>query len=141
MMRFELREIKDMLKRNDFNEHKFIEIVSSIELLPILPMRYLKGNKVLRCRPNDVDYFSSVNDLTYPPEQFAKLNRLSKKGQPMFYCSGFSTSSSKSNCYPRVINVLETCESFRKGSVSSSVSGAGPSVKHYFRITFRYTNL
>ena len=24
------------------------------------------------------------------------------------------------------------------GSVSSSVSGAGPSVKHYFRITFRY---
>ena len=28
-----------------------------------------------------------------------------------------------------------------EGSVSSSVSGAGPSVKHYFRIIFRYTNL
>ena len=26
-----------------------------------------------------------------------------------------------------------------EGSVSSSVSGAGPSVKHYFRITFRYS--
>ena len=28
----------------------------------------------------------------------------------------------------------------RPGSVSSSVSGDDPSVKHYFRITFRYRN-
>ena len=30
--------------------------------------------------------------------------------------------------------------SSRPGSVSSSVSGAGPSVKHYFRITFLRRN-
>ena len=82
--------------------------------LPLIPIAYFRDRKILRSRINDNDVnFSHLTDLTYPPAQNAKLNRLSVEGESMFYGSLFSMSSAANNCLPRIVNILEICDSFR----------------------------
>jgi len=88
----------------------------------LIPIVYLRDRKILRSRTNEnEEFFASAKDLTYPPVCNAKLNRLSADGEPMFYGSLFSRSFAANNCYPRVVNILETCDSFRHMDEDGSI--------------------
>lgn len=113
--------INEALNSGQFVESIFLEKAFSLEPVPLFPVTYLKGRKVLRSRPNDFGVFDNLRDISYPPSHAAKLNRLSKEGQSMFYCSGFSTSSERTNCIPRIVNVLEICQELINSDVDGSV--------------------
>lgn len=90
--------------------------------IPLVQVHYCCGRKILRSRINEKnETFERVMDLTYPPAQYAKLNRLSADGEPMFYGSLFSRSSAANNCYPRIVNILEICDPFRRMDVDGSI--------------------
>ncbi len=112
-----IRFMEEAFRSDNLKKEQILEMISTLSPIPVISVRYLSGWKVLRSRLNNgIELFQNTKDLSYPPCNAATLSRLSQDGQPMFYCSGFSISTDKTNCRPRIVNVLETCPEFIKGN-------------------------
>lgn len=113
-MNNDVKAIKQMLDSCQFNEVLMREIITHYQYYPaVLPCRIFAGAKIIRSSFNEENEFhSNVSRLNYPPKQFARTDRVSLKGKPVFYGSVF-TSAYKNGAYPRVISALETTDVLR----------------------------
>lgn len=106
--------IQQMLDDNQFNLELMREIMSHYRNHPaVIPCKILSDAKIIRSSFNAEKQFNqNVSRLNYPPEQYARTDRASLKGKPMFYASVF-TSAYKDGAYPRLISALETTDVLR----------------------------
>lgn len=106
--------LQSMLLHNQFNKEQMLEILSHYQDHPaVLPCKVLAGSKIIRSSFNaDSEFHNNVARLSYPPAQYARTDRTSLKGKPMFYASVF-TSAYKEGAYPRIISALETTDILR----------------------------
>lgn len=106
--------IQQMLDRNQFNPELMREILSHYQDHPaVLPCKVLADAKIIRSSFNAENQFhQNISRLNYPPAEFARTDRASLKGKPMFYASVF-TSAYQDGAYPRVISALETTDILR----------------------------
>ena len=107
--------IKQMLENNSFNREQLLDILESFkDDIPVVPILLLNDQKVLRTRSNEDDFFGFVHELSYPPAEFARTDRASLSGAPMFYATAFTKNVDKTHAYPRIVSALETMPLFRK---------------------------
>lgn len=100
--------IKQMLETNSFDRDSLLHILESYgEDLALIPIMLLDGEKILRTRANDNDFFSYVHELSYPPARYARTDRASLEGKPMFYGSVFTKDVEQSHAYPRIVSAIE----------------------------------
>lgn len=101
--------IKQMIEQNSFDKELLLNILRSFkDDVALIPVMLLKDQKVLRTRPNGDDFFSYVYELSYPPAEYARTDRASLAGKPMFYASAFTKNANKTHAYPRIVSALET---------------------------------
>lgn len=101
--------IKQMLENDSFDKRNVQRIMASFKNdVAVIPLRFLDGQKVLRTRKNEEDVFGYVHELSYPPIEFARTDRASLKGKPMFYASIFTKDFERTNALPRCVSALET---------------------------------
>lgn len=107
--------IKRMLDTERFDLSKMREVLSHYQDHPaIIPCTILTGSKIIRSSTNDTkEFHESVSRLNYPPEEYARTDRASLKGKPMFYGTVFTTAAEKNNAYPRIFSALETTDILR----------------------------
>lgn len=80
----------------------------------IIACKIYAGSKIIRSSTNDTkEFHENVSRLNYPPKKFARTDRASLKGKPMFYGSVFTTAAEKNNAYPRIFSALETTDILR----------------------------
>ena len=110
----DVKEIRRMLENNSFDAFVMNEILSHYQDHPaIIPCMILAGAKIIRSSTNDDKQFhENVARLNYPPEQFARTDRASLKGKPMFYASVFTTAAEQ-NAFPRIFSAMETTDILR----------------------------
>lgn len=103
-----------MLDENSFNQTEMENILSHYQDHPaIVPCKIYKGAKIIRSSNNDKNVFhENVARLNYPPKEFARTDRASLKGKPMFYGTVF-TSAVKDNAVPRIFSAMETTDILR----------------------------
>ena len=104
-----------MLDTERFDLSKMREVLSHYQDHPaIIPCTILTGSKIIRSSTNDTkEFHESVSRLNYPPEEYARTDRASLKGKPMFYGTVFTTAAEKNNAYPRIFSALETTDILR----------------------------
>jgi hypothetical protein len=107
-------KIKKMLDQGIFSNSVMEEILSHYQDHPaIIPSTILKGSKIIRSNLNgEKQFHESVSRLSYPPTQYARTDRASLEGKPMFYGCVF-TSAAKENALPRIFSALETTDILR----------------------------
>lgn len=104
-----VRVVKQMIEQNSFDKELLLNILRSFkDDVALIPVMLLKDQKVLRTRPNGDDFFSYVYELSYPPAEYARTDRASLVGKPMFYASAFTKNANKTHAYPRIVSALET---------------------------------
>lgn len=104
-----VRVVKQMIEQNSFDKELLLNILRSFkDDVALIPVMLLKDQKVLRTRPNGDDFFSYVYELSYPPAEYARTDRASLAGKPMFYASAFTKNANKTHAYPRIVSALET---------------------------------
>ena len=113
-MNNEIIAIQQMLDDNRFNPKLMREILAHYQDHPaVIPCKILTDAKIIRSSLNEENQFhQNVTRLNYPPVEYARTDRASLKGKPMFYASVF-TSAYKDGAYPRVISALETTDILR----------------------------
>lgn len=74
--------------------------------------------KILRTRKNEDGFFGYIHELSYPPKEYARTDRASIEGKPIFYASIFTKEVEKSHAYPRIISALETIPLLRAKGTS-----------------------
>lgn len=80
----------------------------------IIPYTILAGSKIIRSSTNDTkEFHESVSRLSYPPSQYARTDRASLKGKPMFYGTIFTAAAERTNAYPRLFSAMETTDILR----------------------------
>lgn len=106
--------LKQMLESESFDESVMREILSHYKDHPaIIPCSVLAGAKIIRSSTNDTkEFHNDISRLNYPPEKYARTDRASLKGKPMFYATVFTTAV-KDNAYPRIFSAMETTEILR----------------------------
>ena len=106
--------LRGMIEANSFDADEMSEILSHYQDSPaIIPYTIPAGSKIIRSSTNDTkEFHESVSRLSYPPERFARTDRASLKGKPMFYASVF-TSAVKNNAFPRIFSAMETTDILR----------------------------
>lgn len=106
--------LQEMLDSGNFNSSAMDEVLSHYQDHPaIIPYRLPAGSKIIRSSLNSEKQFhETVSRLNYPPSQYARTDRASLKGKPMFYGTIF-TSAYKKNAYPRIFSALETTDILR----------------------------
>lgn len=106
--------IKDFFETEPFDENAYRAYLKSSKAEQYaLSYLLLRGNKIIRTRPNEKGkIFSKLSDLAYPPEECARTDRASLEGKPMFYGSIF-THKSNEVTLPRCVSLIETSEFFR----------------------------
>lgn len=98
-----------MLENEVFDRECLLDILASFkDDIAVIPVLLLRNQKVLRTRPNGDDFFSYVHELSYPPAEYARTDRASLVGEPMFYASAFTKNANKTHAYPRIVSALET---------------------------------
>ena len=104
-----------MLKANSFDAELMIEILSHYQDHPaFIACKINAGSKIIRSSTNDTkEFHESVSRLNYPPVEFARTDRASIKGKPMFYGTVFTSAAEKNNAYPRIFSALETTDILR----------------------------
>ena len=114
-----VRVVKQMIEQNSFDKELLLNILRSFkDDVALIPVMLLKDQKVLRTRPNGDDFFSYVYELSYPPAEYARTDRASLVGKPMFYASAFTKNANKTHAYPRIVSALETMTLLRsKGAI------------------------
>lgn len=104
-----VRVVKQMIEQNSFDKELLLNILRSFkDDVALIPVMLLKDQKVLRTRPNGDDFFSYVYELSYPPAEYARTDRASLVGKPMFYASAFTKNANITHAYPRIVSALET---------------------------------
>ena len=104
-----------MLASGRFDDEAFSVVLSHYQDHPaIIPCKILAGAKIIRSSTNDAKQFhESVSRLSYPPILYARTDRASLKGKPMFYGTIFTSAAEKANAYPRIFSALETTDILR----------------------------
>lgn len=106
--------IKQMLDNNSFNREQLLNILESFkDDIPLMPILLLKDQRVLRTRPNEEDVFGFIHELSYPPAEFARTDRASLSGSPMFYATAFTKNVNKTLAYPRIVSAIEAMSLLR----------------------------
>ena len=107
--------IKRMLNTELFDGDVMKNVLSHYQDHPaIIPYTILAGSKIIRSSTNDtMDFHASVSRLNYPPVKFARTDRASLKGKPMFYGTVFTSAAEKNNAYPRIFSAMETTDILR----------------------------
>ena len=110
-MNRDIQILQKMLETNCFDSDAMMEVLSHYQQYPaIVPCKILAGAKIIRSSTNDENEFHhNVARLNYPPEKFARTDRASLEGKPMFYASVFTTAV-KENAYPRIFSAMETTD-------------------------------
>lgn len=113
-MNNDVAAIQKMLDDNRFNPELMRRILAHYQDHPaVIPCKILTDAKIIRSSLNAENQFhQNVSRLNYPPAEYARTDRASLKGKPMFYASVF-TSAYKDGAYPRVISALETTDVLR----------------------------
>ena len=114
-MNHDIELLQGMLEANSFEAGAMDEILSHYQDHPaIIPCTILAGSKIIRSSTNDTkEFHESVSRLNYPPKEYARTDRASLKGKPMFYGTVFTTAAEKNNAYPRIFSAMETTDILR----------------------------
>lgn len=106
--------VQEMLDSGQFVPDVMKEVLSHYQDHPaIVPCKILAGSKIIRSSTNDAYVFhENVARLSYPPVEFARTDRASLKGKPMFYGTVF-TSAVEHNAFPRIFSAMETTDILR----------------------------
>lgn len=108
-----------MLESNTFQKGVLLDILKSYgEDIALMPIKLFANQKILRTRKNEDDIFGYIYELSYPPKEYARTDRASLEGKPMFYASIFTKEVEKSHAYPRIISALETIPLLRAKGTS-----------------------
>lgn len=112
-----------MLDNNQFNPELMRDILSHYQNQPaVLCCAISTYDKIIRSSFNaEKQFHENVSRLNYPPAEYARTDRASLKGKPMFYASVF-TSAYKDGIFPRVISALETTDILRNFEKTGKVS-------------------
>lgn len=114
-MNQDIEVLQEMLEANSFAADVMREILSHYQDHPaIIPCTILAGSIIIRSSTNDTkEFHESVSRLNYPPNKYARTDRASLKGKPMFYGTVFTTAAEKNNAYPRIFSAMETTDILR----------------------------
>lgn len=83
-----IQTILDMLESNTFQKGVLLDILKSYgEDIALMPIKLFANQKILRTRKNEDDVFGYIHELSYPPKEYARTDRASIEGKPMFYAS------------------------------------------------------
>lgn len=108
-----------MLDSNTFQRGVLLDILESYgEDIALIPIKLFVHQKILRTRKNEDGFFGYIHELSYPPKEYARTDRASIEGKPMFYASIFTKEVEKSHAYPRIISALETIPLLRAKGTS-----------------------
>lgn len=118
-----IQAILNILESNTFQRGVLLDILKSYgEDIALMPVKLFANQKILRTRKNEDDVFGYIHELSYPPKEYARTDRASIEGKPMFYASIFTKEVEKSHAYPRIISALETIPLLRtKGTSGQSL--------------------
>lgn len=118
-----IQTIQNMLESNTFQREVLLDILKSYgENIALMPIKLFAHQKILRTRQNEDDVFGYVHELSYPPKKFARTDRASLEGKPMFYASIFTKGVEYTHAYPRIISALETIPLLRaKGTIGQKI--------------------
>lgn len=122
VMNEKMEIVQSMIDYNSFDKQTLIEILQSFgNELPIVRLILSADQKIIRTRcNNNADFFYTESELSYPPKEFARTDRASLEGNPMFYASIFTSSVESNNAYPRIISALETVDLIKDKTTSGS---------------------
>lgn len=141
-MNLKIEVIKQMLKHNSFDGLVVRQILTSFkDDIALIPLKFSKEQKVIRTRLNNNDVFDNIHELSYPPAEFARTDRASLKGKPMFYASIFTKDFERTNALPRCVSALETSTllktkgAFDSETITQSVWGINSPI-HLFAFPF-----
>lgn len=111
----DIKLLQRMLDTESFDISVMQEVLTHYQDHPaIIPCTILAGSKIIRSSTNDTkEFHESVSRLNYPPEKYARTDRASLKGKPMFYGTVFTTAAVKNNAYPRIFSAMETTDILR----------------------------
>ena len=114
-MKKDVEKLRKMILTGEYDPFVIYEILSHYQDHPaIIQCRILSGSKIIRSSTNDAkEFHESVSRLSYPPENYARTDRASLKGKPMFYGTVFTTAAQKNNAYPRIFSAMETTDLLR----------------------------
>ena len=114
-----IQAILNMLGSNTFQRGVLLDILESYgEDIALIPIKLFVHQKILRTRKNEDVFFGYIHELSYPPKEYARTDRASIEGKPMFYASIFTKEVEKSHAYPRIISALETIPLLRAKGTS-----------------------
>lgn len=114
-----IQAILNMLGSNTFQQEVLLDILKSYdENIALMPIKLFANQKILRTRKNEDGFFGYIHELSYPPKEYARTDRASIEGKPMFYASIFTKEVEKSHAYPRIISALETIPLLRAKGTS-----------------------
>lgn len=114
-----IQAILNMLDSNTFQRGVLLDILESYgEDIALIPIKLFVHQKILRTRKNEDGFFGYIHELSYPPKEYARTDRASIEGKPMFYASIFTKEVEKSHAYPRIISALETIPLLRAKGTS-----------------------
>lgn len=114
-----IQAILNMLDSNTFQRGVLLDILESYgEDIALIPIKLFVHQKILRTRKNEDGFFGYIHELSYPPKEYARTDRASIEGKPMFYASIFTKEVEKSHAYPRIISALETISLLRAKGTS-----------------------
>lgn len=101
--------VQRMLETDNFDRELLMHILKSFgEDVAVIPIMLLAEQKVLRTRPNKDDFFGYIHEMSYPPAEFARTDRASLEGKPMFYASVYTKDAEITKALPRIVSALET---------------------------------
>lgn len=102
--------LQNMLDSNHYDQDVMDSILSNyLDDPPIMVLQLPAGSKILRSSPNtDSTLHENVSRLGCPPSKFARTDRASLQGKPMFYGSIFTSSAIETNALPRIMTAFET---------------------------------
>lgn len=114
-----IQAILNMLDSNTFQRGVLLDILESYgEDIALIPIKLFVHQKILRTRKNEDGFFGYIHELSYPPKEYARTDRASIEGKPMFYASIFTKEVEESHAYPRIISALETIPLLRAKGTS-----------------------
>lgn len=107
--------IQRMIDTGRFNPAEMDEVLSHYQDHPaIIACKIMTGSKIIRSSTNDAgEFHENVARLSYPPVKYARTDRASLKGKPMFYGTVFTSAAIKENAYPRIFSAMETTDILR----------------------------
>lgn len=116
MKNYDVELLQNMIDTNHYDQQVMDSIMSHYLIEPPIMLFELPAKcKILRSSPNiDGTLHDTVSRLGYPPPEYARTDRASLQGKPMFYGSIFTSSAIESNALPRIMTAFETIDILRE---------------------------